>query len=164
VAARIQAEELVVRELVLLMPEDPSDEDDESASGGELQPVVNRSHPSWADIEAQQRERAGSQAGAVVSQAVTGSGVFWVALIAGLMVVYIVPTVIGIIQRVESLGLVIIMGRDHQSTGPKRRGLPALKSSPSTPVSSGNLPSLTEERRDLLALIFRGDHRGRRTD
>lgn len=46
-AARAQAEEVVLRERVLLAPEDAGeDEDDEPASGGEVPLVVDRSHPS----------------------------------------------------------------------------------------------------------------------
>jgi hypothetical protein len=33
------------------------------------------------------------------------SGVFWIGLIAGLMLLYFLPTMIGIIRKVENLGL-----------------------------------------------------------
>jgi len=45
----------------------------------------------------------------VISQAVAGSPAFWLALIGGLTMLYIVPTLIGIFRHVESLGLVIIL-------------------------------------------------------
>ena len=37
------------------------------------------------------------------------SGVFWVGLIAGLVLLYFLPTMIGIIRKVESLGLLIFL-------------------------------------------------------
>ena len=37
------------------------------------------------------------------------SGVFWVGLIAGLVLIYFLPTMIGIIRKVESLGLLIFL-------------------------------------------------------
>ena len=37
------------------------------------------------------------------------SDVFWVGLIAGLVLIYFLPTMIGIIRKVESLGLVIFL-------------------------------------------------------
>lgn len=39
--------------------------------------------------------------------ALAHSGVFWVGLIAGLVLIYFLPTMIGIIRKVESLGLLI---------------------------------------------------------
>ena len=37
------------------------------------------------------------------------SGIFWVGLIAGLVLIYFLPTMIGIIRKVESLGLLIFL-------------------------------------------------------
>ncbi|MDQ2874547.1 MAG: superinfection immunity protein [Actinomycetota bacterium] len=37
------------------------------------------------------------------------SSVFWVALIAGLLVLYILPSLIGAIRRVEGLGWLIVV-------------------------------------------------------
>ena len=37
------------------------------------------------------------------------SGVFWVSLIAGLVLIYFLPTMIGFIRKVESLGLLIFL-------------------------------------------------------
>ena len=37
------------------------------------------------------------------------SGAFWVGLIAGLVLLYFLPTMIGIIRKVESLGLLIFL-------------------------------------------------------
>ena len=37
------------------------------------------------------------------------SGVFWVGLIAGLVLIYFLPTMIGIIRTVEGLGLLIFL-------------------------------------------------------
>jgi hypothetical protein len=41
--------------------------------------------------------------------ALAHSGVFWVGLIAGLVLLYFLPTMIGIIRKVESLGLLIFL-------------------------------------------------------
>ena len=37
------------------------------------------------------------------------SGAFWVGLIGGLVLIYFLPTMIGIIRKVESLGLLIFL-------------------------------------------------------
>jgi hypothetical protein len=37
------------------------------------------------------------------------SGIFWAGLIAGLVLLYFLPTMIGIIRKVESLGLLIFL-------------------------------------------------------
>ena len=37
------------------------------------------------------------------------SGAFWAGLIAGLVLLYFLPTMIGIIRKVESLGLLIFL-------------------------------------------------------
>ena len=37
------------------------------------------------------------------------SGIFWAGLIAGLVLIYFLPTMIGIIRKVESLGLLIFL-------------------------------------------------------
>lgn len=42
-----------------------------------------------------------------LSLALANSPVFWVALIAGLLVLYILPSLIGAIRRVEGLGWLI---------------------------------------------------------
>jgi len=39
--------------------------------------------------------------------ALAHSGIFWVGLIAGLVLLYFLPTMTGIIRKVESLGLLI---------------------------------------------------------
>jgi hypothetical protein len=41
--------------------------------------------------------------------ALANSPVFWVALIAGLLVLYILPSLIGAIRRVEGLGWLIVV-------------------------------------------------------
>jgi len=41
--------------------------------------------------------------------ALAHSGVFWVGLIAGLVLICFLPTMIGIIRKVESLGLLIFL-------------------------------------------------------
>jgi hypothetical protein len=41
--------------------------------------------------------------------ALANSPVFWVALITGLLVLYILPSLIGAIRRVEGLGWVIVV-------------------------------------------------------
>jgi hypothetical protein len=47
--------------------------------------------------------------GAVIPAAVANSWLFWLAIIDGLIAVYILPTVIGIARQVEGLGLVICL-------------------------------------------------------
>jgi len=37
------------------------------------------------------------------------SGIFWAGLTAGLVLIYFLPTMIGIIRKVESLGLLIFL-------------------------------------------------------
>jgi hypothetical protein len=37
------------------------------------------------------------------------NGVFWVSLIAGIVLIYFLPTMIGIVQKVESLGVLIFL-------------------------------------------------------
>ena len=37
------------------------------------------------------------------------SGIFWAGLIAGLVLIYFLPAMIGIIRKVESLGLLIFL-------------------------------------------------------
>jgi hypothetical protein len=63
-AARHQAEEIISHEY---RPpeedEDDGDEDDEPAPAGKRPVVVDRSHPSWADVDAEQRERIGDPSG-----------------------------------------------------------------------------------------------------
>ena len=60
-AARSRAEEIVLPERVLLTPEpetseDPEDDSQPSASLA-LPEVVDRSHPAWAEVNAEQTER-----------------------------------------------------------------------------------------------------------
>jgi len=45
----------------------------------------------------------------VIPAAVANSWLFWLAIIDGLIAVYILPTVIGIARQVEGLGLVICL-------------------------------------------------------
>jgi hypothetical protein len=40
---------------------------------------------------------------------VAHSGIFWVGLMAGLVLIYFLPIMIGIIRKVESLGLLIFL-------------------------------------------------------
>jgi hypothetical protein len=64
--ARLQAEEIVLREQVLLSPEPgadlETDTQDEQASGShpEAPTVVDRSHPMWEQVNAEQEELAGN--------------------------------------------------------------------------------------------------------
>ena len=64
--ARLQAEEIVLREQVLLPPEpgaDPdTDEPDEQTLGSQpaTPMIVERSHPMWEQVNAEQEELAGS--------------------------------------------------------------------------------------------------------
>ena len=60
-AARSRAEEIVLPERVLLAPEPESSEDPEDSSplpaSLALPEVVDRSHPAWAEVNAEQTER-----------------------------------------------------------------------------------------------------------
>jgi hypothetical protein len=60
-AARGRAEEIVLPERVLLAPEPETSEDQEGSSqprpGLALPQVVDRSHPAWAEVNAEQTER-----------------------------------------------------------------------------------------------------------
>ena len=64
-AARHQAEEIIRHEYGPLTSdeEDNGDEDDEPASAGERPAVIRRDHPSWAEVDAEQRERLGDPPG-----------------------------------------------------------------------------------------------------
>jgi hypothetical protein len=63
-AARAQAAEIVLRERVFLPPEpadgdDPDEEEDDAPPrSGERPMVVDRNHQSWAEVDAEQQERA----------------------------------------------------------------------------------------------------------
>jgi hypothetical protein len=54
-AARYQAEEIVRRECAPLTPD--GEDDDEPTAAGERLAVVDRDHPSWPEVDAEQRER-----------------------------------------------------------------------------------------------------------
>ena len=62
-AARAQATEIVLRERVFLPPvsadgDDPHEEESDVPLGnGERPMVVDRNHPSWAEVNAEQQER-----------------------------------------------------------------------------------------------------------
>jgi hypothetical protein len=61
-AARSQAEEIILPQQVLLAPEpgtseDPEESDPPSASG-ERPLIIDRSHPLWAEVNAEQQELA----------------------------------------------------------------------------------------------------------
>ncbi len=63
-AARDHAQERVLGEYLLLppppdMPADDDKDDDESALDEDGPTVVDRGHPSWATVDAEQRERLG---------------------------------------------------------------------------------------------------------
>ncbi len=60
IAARHQAEEIISHEYGPLTPED---EDDEPAPDEDRPVVVDRDHPSWAEVDAEQRERLGDPPG-----------------------------------------------------------------------------------------------------
>jgi hypothetical protein len=59
-AARSQAEEIILPQQVLLAPEPQTSEDPQDnhlpAPGGERPLVVDRSHPLWAEVNAEQQE------------------------------------------------------------------------------------------------------------
>jgi hypothetical protein len=62
--ARLQAEEIVLREQVLLPPEpgadpDSDDQEEKTSAGQQAAPVtVDRSHPLWEEVNAEQEELA----------------------------------------------------------------------------------------------------------
>ncbi len=60
-AARHQAEEIIRHEYDPVPSDDEEDggDEDESASAGERPVVIGRDHPSWAEVDAEQRERIG---------------------------------------------------------------------------------------------------------
>jgi hypothetical protein len=68
-AARDHAKERVLGEYLLLppasdMPADDDDADDDESAPDECRPaVVDRAHPSWAEVDAEQRERLGDLPG-----------------------------------------------------------------------------------------------------
>jgi hypothetical protein len=63
-AARAIAEELVLPQRVLSDPELAADDDQDhvKAERGERPMVVDRNHPSWAEVNAEQHERTGGDA------------------------------------------------------------------------------------------------------
>lgn len=61
--ARLQAEEVVLQELILLPPEpgadeDPDDQETPTAGLAEMPAVIDRSHPLWEQVNAEQEELA----------------------------------------------------------------------------------------------------------
>jgi hypothetical protein len=62
IAARHQAEEIISHEYGPLTPEDEH-EDDEPTPDEDRPVVVDRDHPSWAEVDAEQRERLGDPPG-----------------------------------------------------------------------------------------------------
>ena len=60
-AARSRAEEIILPEQILLAPEPEASEDpedDPAPAGGERPLIVDRSHPLWAEVNAEQQELA----------------------------------------------------------------------------------------------------------
>ncbi|MGH3284606.1 MAG: hypothetical protein ACRDPD_07980 [Streptosporangiaceae bacterium] len=64
-AARDHAQQRVLGEYLLLppAPDMPADDDDEPAPDQDRPAVVDRGHPSWAQVDAEQRERIGDRLG-----------------------------------------------------------------------------------------------------
>jgi hypothetical protein len=63
-AARHQADEIISHQYDPLTPEDEDNGDeDEPTPDGERPVVVNRDHPSWAEVDAEQREWIGDPPG-----------------------------------------------------------------------------------------------------
>ena len=58
-AARYQAGEVISHEYGPLASEDGDDGDDELAAAGQRPAVVDRDHPQWAEVDAEQQERTG---------------------------------------------------------------------------------------------------------
>lgn len=63
IAVRRQAEEIISHEYCPSAEDEDGDEDDEPTPAGERPVVVGRSHPSWAEVDAEQRERIGDPSG-----------------------------------------------------------------------------------------------------
>jgi hypothetical protein len=61
-AARYQAGEIISREYGPLASED-GDDGDVRAAAGQRPAVVDRDHPQWAEVDAEQQERIGSTGG-----------------------------------------------------------------------------------------------------
>jgi hypothetical protein len=62
-SARARAEEIVLPQRVLPLPEAFADDEQDDGvglrlEGGTRPPAVDPGHPSWADVDAEQRERA----------------------------------------------------------------------------------------------------------
>lgn len=62
-SARARAEEIVFPQRVLVPPEALADDEQDDSEGLRLEggarpPAVDRGHPSWAEVDAEQRERA----------------------------------------------------------------------------------------------------------
>lgn len=57
--ARLQAEEIVLPELILLSPEPAAEEDPETpTASAEVPAVIDRSHPLWDQVNAEQEDLA----------------------------------------------------------------------------------------------------------
>ena len=50
-------------------------------------------------------------------QALANSGAFWILLIPALVTVYLLPTLVGMIRRVDALGLVFLVNLIGAPTG-----------------------------------------------
>ena len=66
--ARARAEEIVLPQRVLPLPEAFADDEQDDSEGLRLEggarpPAVDPGHPSWAEVDAEQRERAGRPPG-----------------------------------------------------------------------------------------------------
>jgi hypothetical protein len=70
--------------------------------------VVERDHPSWAEVNAEQQERIGYTDGRETRD-VANNWAFWIGLIGAFAVLYVLPTLIGVLRPVESLTLVVIV-------------------------------------------------------
>ena len=96
-AARDHAKGRVLGEYLLL----PPDED--------RPVVVDRGHPSWAEVDAEQRERLGdplSEGG----PAVTANGaVSWIEYVASLAALYACPTAIAVVRHARNIKRVLIL-------------------------------------------------------
>ena len=57
-AARSQAEEIILPQQILLAPEPGTEEDNPPMMSSERPLVIDRSHPLWAEVNAEQQELA----------------------------------------------------------------------------------------------------------
>jgi len=95
-AARDHAKGRVLGEYLLLPPD-------------EGRPVVvDRGHPSWAEVDAEQRERLGDPLSEEGRPTAKGA-VSWIEYVASLAALYVCPTAIAVVRRARNIKRVLIL-------------------------------------------------------